>query len=125
MSRVSAFVALLLILAGIGGGVYYLIQHGNPASPGAAADTADRQHFLGIVQKNADDPAGLEIVEWGDLYGKNRTVTFRCSRVGLLRTGRLKTPAGPVMLEQATAEYDGNRIVRLHLAKTYQVWHAD
>ncbi len=125
MSRLGDFIALVLMLTAGAGGVYFLVQQRREVEQTTAANSTDRQQLLAIVRHNADDPSDLEIVTWGERFDKHRSVTFRCNRVGLLRTGRLKPPVGPVMLEHATAEYEGEHIVRLHLAKTHQVWHAD
>ncbi len=119
---IAFFLAALMIALGAGG--YCVYDRLKNDSRGVAANESDEKGaFLKIVRQNADDPGDLEIVTWGERADRHRGVTFRCRRVGLLRVGRQRVPAGPVMLEQATIEYDGNRIAAIHCDKTFQVWH--
>ncbi len=118
---IAFFFAALLIAAGVGG--YYVYQRAQEEKGAAAPQDSEKAAFLKIVRQNAADPGDLEILTWGERAENHRGVTFRCRQVGTLRLGRQKTPAGPCMLEQATIEYDGDRVAAVHCDRTFQVWH--
>jgi hypothetical protein len=92
-----------------------------PARPkdGKPPDKDDpaRDQFVRFVQQNAEDPARLEIILWGERKGDTREVRFRCARIGSTRKG------APVMLESATIYYKGDKIDRVYLPETFQFWN--
>jgi hypothetical protein len=99
-----------------------------PAAPGTDADP-EKEAFLAVVRKNADDPAGLEITEWGPRRNNGRIVKFRCKQVSTTVGGQ-RQPQGvnhrggvPVLLEQAEVSYDGDKIKEVFLGHSYRVWH--
>lgn len=106
----------------------------------------DKEQFIEIVKRNAENPAGLEIVIWGQKSERIasdstcvRSVRFRCSRVGasnsstrldergrpIPQPGDSNQPKGvPVMLEDAVVTYDwaSGRIINVYLQRTFQIW---
>lgn len=139
----SGFLVFIVFLLGLslGGVVGYMVgsgdlkrllsggeqQAGGKDGPGKGdgvpAGDPDREQFLAIVRKNADDPGGLEIVTWGERQKDFRAVRFRCNRVGPIRTGKAKLAGPPVSLEDATLKYEGAKITEVYLEKTFQFWH--
>jgi hypothetical protein len=103
------------------------------AQPKVEQRDPEKEAFIKLVQQNADDPSGLEIVLWENRQGNSREVRFRCNQVGHTRqmqSWRLGTtppptpPGNPVMLENASVEYEGGEIRRAVLSRTYQVWYS-
>ncbi|HEV3142267.1 MAG TPA: hypothetical protein VGZ47_00115 [Gemmataceae bacterium] len=103
----------------------------------------EKQQFIKIVQENADDPSGLEIISWGDKYDgewwgtprvTQRLVKFRCKRIGKTAPsgvmiggpfGRPVNPGGvPTNVDEAILVYKGDKIVTVALIGMYTHWHA-
>lgn len=119
------FLAALLVAAGCDRPAGPPKQPAAKPAPAAAPGTdPEREEFLAFVRRHAEDPAGLEIVAWGDRVKDGRGVTFRCARVGAMRTGPRKVPGPPVSLEETVVEYKDGKICRAYLPKTYQWWYA-
>jgi hypothetical protein len=87
-----------------------------PKNPEAVKDP-EKEEFVSLVQKNAEDPKDLEIVEWGKKSRERRVAKFRCKLVGYSRTGN------PVMREDAEIMYKGGKIESAGLSRTYQIWY--
>lgn len=95
-----------------------------PAPAAAPKTDPEKEDFLAFVRQHAEDPTELEIVAWGDKVKEGRGVTFRCARIGALRTGPKKLAGPSVSLEETVIEYKDGRIWRAYLPKTYQWWYA-
>lgn len=94
----------------------------NPAKR-PSQDQSEKDAFLEIVRKNAEDPSDLEIVVWGEQKQFGRSVRFRCKLVGIAARGNR---GAPVMIEDAQITYDAERsgkIKSVYLEKCYRYWY--
>jgi hypothetical protein len=118
----------------------YFIGRGTTNSSERSLDP-DKEQFLDLVRKNAQDPTGLEILEWGQRgkmkWGKGeedaRHVKFRCKLVGLTKPrdsqldprGPVQVDKGgaPVMLETGIIFYNGDKIERVFCNNSSDWWN--
>lgn len=105
---------------------------------GVLATDPEVAEFVELVRRNADDPAGLEIVEWGERKGGTRQVKFRCQRIGSTQASgggsiemkgkRIYSPVDPggvpVPIDTATIVYDGGKIGEVCCDKCGVRWMA-
>lgn len=90
----------------------------------------DREEFARFVRENAQDPAGLEIITWGEKQNNKREVRFRCKLIAITPAGTFFPGAqekggDPVLLDDAQIYYaaDGT-IQRVHLDRSHLFWNA-
>lgn len=90
-----------------------------------------KNQFIALVKMNAEDPTGLEILEWkepteagyGTLSGSAR---FRCKLIGHAeeinkRTGAV-TVVTPVSVDDAVIQVKDGKITLVHCSKIATIW---
>lgn len=99
-------------------------------------DDKDKAAFVKIVRENADDPAGFDLISWGDRKGNERRAIVRCNilyREFVQRTSSIggarrligaPNDGPPVSRDEAILTYQGNRIVSVHFTGTSILWQA-
>lgn len=91
--------------------------------PAKKTDEQAKEQFIKIVKANAEDPAGLEIISWGERKTQpdgavEREIKFRCTIIAYRR-------GVPVRIDHAIIEYKGNHISRVYLNECFRFWNID
>lgn len=118
MKRLLLFVALLAAVP--------LFVVAEPPAKADEKDKAAKEQFIKVVKANAQDPAGLEIISWGErkldpaIGMEVREVKFRCAVIAYKRGTQT-----PIKIDHASIEYKGDTIFRVYLVEGFAIWFAE